>query len=277
VYDGHNRTFFYAAAEKFRVRTYVFAAPNRSAPQLEMYDGNLSRLLTTTVVGNDALGRPIYRGAIYDPQTLREVNGVFVADPFPGNIIPSNRISQVSKRIGEIAKQHYAPISDALTANNLFPTQNTPEFDQNQWSFKGDHVFSNSQRLSGSLARNTRPRLLLDAGGLWNSNDAVGGPFSTARRQVINSWLARMAHDSTISPTLFNSLIVSFNRMVNPNRSAHVADGCGALLGIRGVRQDGPCPRIEWGAGPAGAPPPGLPPAAAPPPWSPPGVAASRA
>jgi len=252
AYDGRNRTFFYAAAEKFTVRTYVYAAPNRSVPQLEMYDGNLSRLLTNTVVGTDALGRPIFRGAIYDPLTLREVNGRFVADPFPGNIIPANRISQVSRRIGEIAKKHYAPVNDALTFNNLFPTANQPEFDQNQWSFKVDQVISSRQRLSGSLARNTRPRLLLDAGGPWDANDPLGGPLSTARRQVINSWLARTAHDFTISPTLVNSLIVSFNRMGNPNRSAHVADGCGALLGIRGVRQDGPCPRIEWGAGPAG-------------------------
>ena len=67
MYDGHNRTFFFAAAEKFRVRSYVYAAPNRSVPELEMYNGDLSRLLTTTVVGTDALGRPIYRGAIYDP------------------------------------------------------------------------------------------------------------------------------------------------------------------------------------------------------------------
>jgi Carboxypeptidase regulatory-like domain/TonB dependent receptor-like, beta-barrel len=252
VYDGHNRTFFFVAAEKFRVRSYVYGAPNRSVPQLEMYDGNLSRLLTTTVVGTDALGRPIYRGAIYDPLTLKEVNGGFVADPFPNNIVPQNRISQVSRRIGDIARQHYAPMNDALTANNLFPTQNTPEFDQNQWSFKIDQVLSSRQRLSGSLARNTRPRLLLDAGGIWDGNDPIGGPLSTARRQVINSWLVRTAHEFTISPTLFNSLIVSFNRMANPNRSAHVADGCGALLGIAGVRQDGPCPRINWGAGPAG-------------------------
>jgi hypothetical protein len=252
VYDGHNRTFFFVAAEKFRVRSYVYGAPNRSVPRLEMYDGDLSRLLTTTVVGTDALGRPIFRGAIYDPLTLRQVNGVFVADPFPGNIIPANRISQISRRIGEIAKAHYAPINDSLTANNLFPTQNTPEFDQNQWSFKIDQVLSDRQRLSGSLARNTRPRLLLDSGGIWDANDPIGGPLSTARRQVINSWLARVAHDFTISPTLHNSLILSFNRMVNPNRSAHVADGCGALLGISGVRQDGPCPRITWGAGPAG-------------------------
>jgi hypothetical protein len=252
VYDGHNRTFFFAAAEKFRVRSYVYAAPNRSVPQREMYDGDLSRLLTTTVVGTDALGRPIYRGAIYDPLTLREVNGVFVADPFPGNVIPANRISQVSRRIGETAKKHYAPINNALTANNLFPTQNTPEFDQNQWSFKIDQVVSDRQRLSGSLARNTRPRLLLDQRGIWDANDPVGGPLSPARRQVINSWLARLAHDFTISPALHNSLILSFNRMANPNRSAHVADSCAALLGIKGVLQDGPCPRINWGDGPAG-------------------------
>jgi hypothetical protein len=252
VYDGHNRTFFFVAAEKFRVRSYVYGAPNRSAPQLQMYDGDLSRLLTTTLVGTDALGRPIYRGAIYDPLTLREVNGVFVADPFPGNVIPANRISEVSRRIGQIAKQHYAPINDALTANNRFPTQNTPEFDQNQWSFKIDQVVSPRQRLSGSLARNTRPRLLLDAGGIWDANDPIGGPFSTARRQVINSWLARVAHDFTISPTLHNNLILSFNRMVNPNRSAHLTEGCAALLGLIGVLQDGPCPRINWGAGPAG-------------------------
>lgn len=252
VYNGQNRTFFFAAAEKFTVRSIAYGAPNRAVPRLEMYDGNLSRLLTTTVVGTDALGRPIFRGAIYDPLTLRQVDGRFVADPFPNNIIPANRISQVSRRIGEIAKKHYAPINDALIANSLFPLSNTPEFDQNQWSFKIDQVISTRQRLSGSLARNSRPRLLLDQGGVWDPNDPIGGPLSTARRQTVNSWLARMAHEFTLSPTLFNSLILSFNRMGNPNRSAHVADGCGALLGIKGVRQDGPCPRINWGAGPAG-------------------------
>jgi hypothetical protein len=252
IYEGRNRTFFFAAVEKFRLRSYVYGAPNRSVPLLEMYDGNLSALLTNTQVGTDILGRPIFRGAIYDPLTLREVNGVFVADPFPNNIIPANRISQVSRQIGEIARRHYAPINESLTANNLAPTANQPEFDQNQWSFKIDQVLSDRHRLSGSMARNTRPRLLLDAGGVWDANDPLGGPLSSARRQVVNSWLARTSHEFTISSTLFNSLIVSFNRMGNPNRSAHVAAGCAGLLGIQGVRQDGPCPRINWGAGPAG-------------------------
>src|SRR5207247_18878 len=171
---------------------------------LEMYDGNVSRLLTSTVVGTDALGRTIFRGAIYDPLTLRQVDGRFVADPFPGNIIQPSRISTVSKGIGNIAKKHYAPLSTALTANSQFPLANTPEFDQNQWSFKIDHNFSIRQKLTGGLARNRRPRLLLDQGGVWDSGDPIGGPLSTARRQVVNSWLARVSHDFTFSPAVLN-------------------------------------------------------------------------
>jgi hypothetical protein len=252
LYNGRDKTFFFFALERYRERQLVFGAPNRSVPQLEMYDGNLSRLLTTEVVGTDALGRPIYRGAIYDPKTLRQVNGRFVADPFPGNIIPANRISQVSRRIGEIGKKYYAPVGTALVANNFFPTSTTPEFDQNQWSVRMDHNLSEKQKLSGMLARSIRPRLLLDAGGPWSALDATGGPLSAARRQVINSWLARVNHDYTFNPALLNHFTLSFNRMGNPNRSAHVTDGCAAALGIKGVLQTGACPRINWGGGSTG-------------------------
>ena len=33
--------------------------------------------------------------AIYDPDTSREVNGLIVRDPFPGNTIPANRLIPV--------------------------------------------------------------------------------------------------------------------------------------------------------------------------------------
>ncbi|MCI0622643.1 MAG: TonB-dependent receptor [Acidobacteria bacterium] len=253
IYNGKDKSFFFFALERFRQRALAYGAPNRSVPQLEMYDGNLSRLLTTTQNGVDALGRPIFRGAIYDPLTLRQVNGQFVADPFPGNIIPSERISQVSRRISSIAKQHYAPISSALVANNLVPITSDPALDQKQWSFKIDHNLSQRQRISGSLARNIRPRFLTSGsatGGVWDQREEGGGPLSEAWRQTINSWLARIAHDFTLSPTVLNHFIISFNRMVNPTLSVH--GGCGALLGIKGVLQDGPCPRINWGSGPAG-------------------------
>ncbi len=248
IYNGKDKSFFFFSLERFRQRALEFGAPNGSVPQLEMYDGNLSRLLTTTQNGIDALGRPIFRGAIYDPLTLRQVDGRFVADPFPGNIIPSERISQVSRRIGSIAKQHYAPISSALVANNLVPITRDPALDQKQWSFKIDHNLSQRQRISGSLARNIRPRFLI-SGGPWDQREEEGGPLSKAWRQTLDSWLARIAHDFTLSPTVLNHFIISFNRLVGSSTSKV---GCGALLGIKGVLQDGPCPAINWGAGPAG-------------------------
>lgn len=156
IYNGRDKTFFFFALERYRERQLVFGTPNRTVPQLEMYDGNLSRLLTTEQIGTDALGRPIYRGAIYDPNTLRQVDGRFVADPFPGNIIPTARISQVSRRIGEIGKKFYAPVGAALVANNFFPTSTTPEFDQNQWSVRADHNLTAKQKMNGMIARSVR-------------------------------------------------------------------------------------------------------------------------
>ncbi len=264
AYDGRDKTFFFFTVERYRERQLVFGAPNRTVPQPEMYDGNLSRLLTDEIEGEDALGRPIHRGAIYDPLTERpvtagELDSVtkriavktgLVRDRFEGNIIPQYRISRVSRRIGEIARNYYAAASTELTLNNFFPTAQTPEFDQNQWSLRLDHNLSNKQKLSGMIARSVRPRLLLDAGGPWSQLDPLGGPLSAARRQVINSWLARINHDFTFMPTLINHFTLSYNRMANPNRSAHLEDGCAAALGIEGVKQDGPCPRINWGGGP---------------------------
>jgi hypothetical protein len=74
----------------------------------------------------------MYRGAIYDPQTFRQVNGRWVGDPFPGNIIPKNRFSEVSQRLNAIAVKHYLPtIRDAsgqipLQNNMVFPISGNP-------------------------------------------------------------------------------------------------------------------------------------------------------
>ena len=61
-----------------------------SVPQPEMWNGDLSRLRTGNQVGVDALGRTVVEGQIYDPTTLSQVNGRYVADPFVGNIIPAS-------------------------------------------------------------------------------------------------------------------------------------------------------------------------------------------
>ena len=84
-----NRTFYFANVEvnPFEVPTPAVL----TVPTERMRSGDFSELL--------ALG-PQYQ--IYDPATTRPhptQPGRFIRDPFPGNIIPANRISPIARRI----------------------------------------------------------------------------------------------------------------------------------------------------------------------------------
>ena len=85
LYNGKNKTFFMFTGERYREGT---PAPLFSTvPTEAMKRGDFSDLV-------DAQGRLI---TIYDPATGRDVNGVWTRDPFPGNIIPANRINPVAR------------------------------------------------------------------------------------------------------------------------------------------------------------------------------------
>ena len=87
IYNGKNKTFFMVNYERYREGT-----PNplfSTVPTEAMRRGDFSQLV-------DSTGRLI---TIYDPATGRNENGVWVRDPFPGNIIPANRIDPVAARL----------------------------------------------------------------------------------------------------------------------------------------------------------------------------------
>jgi hypothetical protein len=255
VYDGRNKTFFYASYERYTERNYGFGAPNRTAPIPDFYEGDFSRLLGPALSQTDALGRTMYRGAIYDPQTFRQVNGRWVGDPFPGNIIPRSRFSEVSNRLNAIAVKHYLPtIRDAsgqipLQNNMVFPISGNPEIDHYNRSAKIDHIISDRHRLSGSYNNKYAPRLILDAGGLWDTNELYGGPLAKTRRRPDYGWFARFAHDWTATDRLLNNLTLSYNRRGNPEKVLESETDGAALLGIQGLSSFG-YPAVNWGGGP---------------------------
>ena len=93
VYNGRNKTFFYATYEKYRERLTGFGSPNTTAPLPEWLNGDMSRLMQTVIPGTtDALGRQVIRGAIYDPATFRQLDGGrYIGEIFPNNTIPTSR------------------------------------------------------------------------------------------------------------------------------------------------------------------------------------------
>jgi hypothetical protein len=257
VYNGKNRSFFYTAYERFRERSLGFGAPTRTFPVPEFYEGDFSRLLGTATGQTDALGRPVLRGAVYDPASFSQLpTGRWIGDMFPGNRIPVSRFSQVSQKLNALAKAGYMPQArDAsgqvpLVRNALYPVVVIPVFDQYQYSAKGDQIISNNHKLAISYSFTYRPRLLADSGGMWSTSDPEGGPLSKAREQRQKTNLARVAHDWTITPRLLNHLTVFLNRLAAPGENVHKDIDGAKELGIKGLSTYG-YPIVNWGSGPA--------------------------
>ena len=164
IYNGRNKTFFYTTFEEYRERLGGFASPNTTAPQPEFLTGDFSRLLGPATGQTDALGRQVFRGAIYDPATFRQLdNGRWIGDMFPGNKIPASRISQVSQRLNALLQKGYLPTvrnpdgSIPLTNNAIRPLAGTPEFDQYQFSTKVDQNIGTGISLPALSATTSGP------------------------------------------------------------------------------------------------------------------------
>jgi hypothetical protein len=255
VYKAANRTFFFVAFERYAETNAGLGSPSVTVPLTEWWTGDMSRYLTTQSLGKDALGSNVLRGQIYDPASTQSIGGKLVRTPFAGNIIPSNRISAVSRKLGQIMTQDYAPVvkqSDgqyALINNSFFPAANTASFYQTQFSLKADHNLSSRQKLSGSWEYVDRPRILLDQGGVWNAALPDGGPLSRARSQDVHSQMARLSHDFQLSPNLLNHALVAFNRQINPSQSSHLGEDGVAQLGLTGLAGQGNFPEIIFSGG----------------------------
>lgn len=250
IINGKDKFFFYTAYEKYKESFAGGGSPTVTVPLPEWYDGNLSGYLTGEKIGTDALGRDVFRGAIYDPSSTRTVGGSLVRDMFAGNIIPSSRISKVSQNLANIMKQHYLPQvkgpdgNFALLKNAFFPVSNQAGFEQVQFSTKADYLINSKQRISGSFNWIDRPRTLLDQGGVWDAADPNGGPLSRARMQYVSSHYIRVAHDYTVTPTMLNHVLASYNRQINPSTSKHAGEAGASILGIKGIAQDSNYPEI---------------------------------
>lgn len=235
LWTAKDKWFFYAAYEKYNESYAGGGSPTATVPSIPWYTGDFSNYLTGQALGQDALGRDVYRGAIYDPLSSRTVGGKVVRDMFPGNVIPAPRISAVSKNLVKILDDHYKPQLDTLTNNSFFPVSNQAGFNQTQFSTKSDYQINSKQRLSGSFVFVDRPRTLLDQGGVWDFNDPNGGPLSRARLQWVASHYVRLAHDWTISPTLMNHITAGWGRQLNPSTSKHVGEDGAKVLGLKGI------------------------------------------
>ena len=98
-----DKTFFFGWYNGFRIHQALANSSPGTVPTDAMKQGDLSEYLGPQIeTGTDALGRPVFQGAIYDPLTTRTVTAgqvdpatgltatsdATIRDPFPGNHHP---------------------------------------------------------------------------------------------------------------------------------------------------------------------------------------------
>jgi hypothetical protein len=134
IYNGKDRTFWFFSYEGLRLRQASSTAA--TVPTALMRTGNLSEL----------------PGQVYDPATTRpdpNVPGGYLRDPFPGNIIPANRIDPIAQFFFDPAWIPL-PIQSGITGN-LRREISVPT-SSNQYTTKIDHRFSSNDSLSGRFS-----------------------------------------------------------------------------------------------------------------------------
>jgi len=216
VYDGRNKTFFFTTLDIYRFRTASTGQIATVATE-RMRRGDFGELLGGQI-GTDALGRPIFQGQIYDPQTTRsDGQGGFLRDPFPGNVIPANRLSSISQAIQKLYALPTRPGTQLNWVGAAFPTR----VDKDQWTFKLDHIFSQKHRVSLAYEAVISPFLPQNSGKsghsfISGSNGFLSPEISNAFIDDRDSYRYRFNYTWTVNQDVLFSLRAGITR--NPNR-----------------------------------------------------------
>jgi len=202
-----NKTFIFGAFERYQQSDFTlgsFVNNGATVPTAAFLNGNFGALLdTSTLLGTDVHGNPIYKGAIFNPNDPGAV--------FPGNVMDPSLFSEMSKKIIAIYQKDYTPESSATYNNNRLPASNSPSQTPNQIVIKVDHNLRDADRLSGSWIYNHRPRTLVDSNGVWSPGSTDGGPLANARYQMVKGNEFRVSESHMFSPTLLNVFNATYN------------------------------------------------------------------
>jgi Carboxypeptidase regulatory-like domain/TonB dependent receptor len=163
---------------------------------------------------------------IYDPASA---TGTALRTPFPGNVIPSNRISKVSQSF-----QSYLPppTTGAITNNYLATLPNLVNNDST--TDKVDYNLSDRHRVFAlfSYGKYANPVV----GSLTPiSTSTLPVPYTDGRGVIEYATLGQIHDSYSISPTLVNELSVSGSRLFIPLTSNTASGNYPSKAGLTGL------------------------------------------
>ncbi len=207
IYDGRNKTFFFFSYEAMR-GSRINELLNPTVPIAPWREGDFSGLLPGTVVR--------------DPST---------AQPFPGNRIPADRISEVARKL----QDRFYPLPNfgntAVFGNQNYRELVSRNYDPNTyWSTRIDHRFSDRAFVFGRLTMNHSE----------NSRFEGNLPTIGQRWQIRDTNSLSLSYTQTITPNLLNELRGGFSFNDNPRYGPVMGKQLAEELGLQGLMPDLP-------------------------------------
>ena len=228
IYKQTNKTFIFGVYERLRQSTP--ASLTATVPTQTFIGGDFSSLLTSTVLGQDALGRNIYQGAIYDPFTTRPItkgqvdpktglvatSSGYIRDAIPGNTL-NHSVKGIDPVAAKISAGKYWPTpTTGGTANNFFAS--VPASAQSdEYSIRVDHNFSDASRMYARYSHKSEQKT--NSPNFFGDSDP-GGP---GVYNPNNRWSANVGYSHIFSQSLILSANAGLNRWIE--QSATQGDG----------------------------------------------------
>ena len=215
-----NKTFFFGYYEGQRSSTP--AAPAGWVPTSNQKAGNFAAQLGAATGQVDALGRPIFAGAIYNPLSTRRitagqidsVTGLmatrtgFIRDAFAGNIIPSTMFDSVAKNM-----LPFWPDPNSTSSTFNYIQSAASPFHSDEYSVRVDHNFTDATRLNVRWSQKYETKTNAPE---YYGSDNPGGPGVVAPN---NRWSFNAGLNHIFSPTLVMSLNFGLNRWIEQSHA----------------------------------------------------------
>jgi hypothetical protein len=228
VYNGQNKTFFFASMDIYRYVTRATSqggvVPLATVPSVLERQGDFTEALGSQI-GTDALGRPIFKGEIYDPTTTRLLpDGTLIRDPFMYkghlNVIPPENFSQISPFFQDSIALPTGP----GIVNNFAALPARTYVQKDQWSLKLDQLIGQKHRLMFSVEKQFHS-LFPDGTGVTGHSFKVGGPaylgpeLSSQYIDDRGEYRYRFSYVWSLKPNVLMSFRAGITR--NPNRTQY--------------------------------------------------------
>ena len=204
IYKQRDKTFFFAHYEGLRLNGS--GSYSAQVPTTAQLGGDFSTQLTSTSLGADCLGRPIFSGAIYNPYSLSTCpDGSPVRNPYPGNIIPTSGPGSIDPLANKFAAGNYWPAPKNAGSQFNFNTTASAATTSNEWGFRIDHNINANNRIYGQFSNKHEGKVQTPP---FYGND-IAGPYVFDPN---NRMFGVLGYSHVFSPTFVLSSTLFFIR-----------------------------------------------------------------